>query len=494
MAEDVVRKARLSGERSSDIESLLSSMEADRNIAYADILVDIAHLVMLSRQKIIKETHAAKLLYELLTMYQSGVPDEAFNPAYEDIHAGIETLLTERTGGEAGGRLHIGRSRNDEVATCLRLCTRDIVLMQIDAVNRLRGVLLDIAGSHTSTIMPGLTHLQHAQPVTLAHHLLAYEQVFSRDFSRLWDSLKRINISPLGAAALASTGYPLDRQLSSDLLGFDGYIGNSMDAVSSRDFILEVLATDTILMTNVSRLCEELVLWSSSFVGFVSLNDAYCSTSSIMPQKKNPDVAEILRSRAGTLLGTFSSSTTIMKGLPLAYNRDMQDINPHLWLGINNIRRDIDLLAGMILTAEFNVEKMGYEAARGGTTTTELADMLVREYNIPFRTAHHIVGRAVREGDLNISTLDKAAEEYLGSSLSSIGVTAGWIDDALSVETSLSVRKLPGGPAPEVTASSLLERRGLLKQDQNMVIERKKAIIKAIDELLSQSRRIAGHE
>jgi len=492
MAKDVVRKARLSGERTSDTESLLSSMEADRNIASADLLVDLAHLVMLSRQKIINEVHAKEMLCELLIFYESGLPDEVFDPSFEDIHAGIETLLTQKTGEDAGGRLHIGRSRNDEVATCLRIQARDTILIQMEAINRLRSVLLEVAKSHTVTVMPGFTHLQHAQPVTLAHHMLAYESMFSRDFSRLSDAFIRTNLSPLGAAALASTGYPLDRELTAVFLGFNGYLGNSMDAVSSRDFIQELLAADTILMTNVSRLCEELVIWSSSFVRFVTLDDAYCSTSSIMPQKKNPDVAEILRSRAGTLLGTFSSATTIMKGLPLAYNRDMQDINPHLWSGINNIRRDIDLLAGMIRTAGFNRERMAVEAAHGGTTTTELADMLVREYNLPFRTAHHIVGRAVREGDLSLSTLDKAAMEFLGSSLSSLGVTAAWIEDALSVETSLSVRNLPGGPAPDITSLSINERGMQLKQDENMTNMKKEAIFKAREDLLSQARRIAG--
>ncbi|MDD1723503.1 MAG: argininosuccinate lyase, partial [Methanospirillum sp.] len=317
MTRDVVRMARLSGERSGNAESLLCSMEADRNISAADVLVDMAHLTMLTSQKIITETHAKTLMRELLRMHESGVPDEAYDPSYEDIHAGIETILTRNTGGDAGGRLHIGRSRNDEVATCLRIRTRDIVLDQLEAIIRLRETFLDVAGNHTDTVMPGFTHLQHAQPITLAHHLLAFEQVFSRDFCRLYDGLGRVNQSPLGAAALASTGYPLDRDLTAGFLGFFGVVENSMDAVASRDFIEEILASDTILMINVSRICEELVLWSSSFVRFVTLDDAYCSTSSIMPQKKNPDVAEILRSRSGTLLGAFVSVATIMKGLPM---------------------------------------------------------------------------------------------------------------------------------------------------------------------------------
>ncbi len=491
MTRYVVRKARLSGERKEDIESLLSSMEADRNIASSDVLVDMAHLVMLTRQRIVNETHAKTLMRELLEMYESGVPIDAYDPSCEDIHAGIETVLTKKTGGDAGGRLHIGRSRNDEVATCLRIRTRDTILDQLEAVNRLRTALLEVADDHVRTVMPGFTHLQHAQPVTLAHHLLAYEQMFARDFDRLFDALRRVNYSPLGAAALASTGYPLDREYTAKLLGCNGYLENSMDAVASRDFAEEILACDTILLVNISRFCEELILWSSSFVQFVILDDRYCSTSSIMPQKKNPDVAEILRSRVGTILGTFVSAATIMKGLPMAYNRDMQDLNPHLWRGISDIRRDVDLLAGMIASARFNTSRMAEEAGKGGTTTTELADTLVREYNIPFRTAHHIVGRAVRDGSLDLVTLDKAAEEFHGKTLSSLGITEEKIESALSVTTSLSVRSLPGGPAPDAVKKSLAGRKKELEKDIEMITDKKSRINESINELLTHARRIA---
>ena len=491
MTRDVVRKARLSGERTEDIESLLSSMEADRNIASSDVLVDMAHLVMLTRQQIVHEDHAKTLMKELLCMYESGVPAEAFDPSYEDIHAGIETILTRKTGGDVGGRLHIGRSRNDEVATCLRIRTRDIILDQLEALTRLRSVLLSVPADHITTVMPGFTHLQHAQPVTLAHHLLAYEQMFSRDFDRLFDALRRVNCSPLGSAALASTGYPLDRPFTADLLGFDRILVNSMDAVASRDFAEETLACDTMLLTNISRFCEELIIWSSAFVQFVNLDDRYCSTSSIMPQKKNPDVAEILRSRAGTILGSFVSAITIVKGLPMAYNRDLQDLNPHLWRGITGVRRDIDLLAGMVESATFNRERMAEEAGRGGTTTTELADTLVREFNIPFRTAHHIVGKAVKDGSLDLVTLDRGAEKFYGKTLSSLGVTQKNIDSALSVSTSLSVRKLPGGPAPDAVLDALAERRKELEKDIELICDKKTQISASLHELLTQARRIA---
>ena len=232
-------------------------------------------------------------------MHDEGIPEEVFDDRFEDIHAGIESILIESAGVEIGGRLHIGRSRNDEVATCIRIKLREELLKQMAALLKVRKVLIALAGQHKDSVMPGFTHLQHAQPTTLAHHLLAYEQAFSRDFDRLRDAYTRVNLSPLGAAAFASTGYPVNRDYTASLLGFDGLVTNTMDAVATRDFALETLADLSILMANISRLCEELIIWSTSFVKFVSLDDAFCSTSSIMPQKKNPDTAEIMRAKSG---------------------------------------------------------------------------------------------------------------------------------------------------------------------------------------------------
>lgn len=488
---DVVRQGRLGGERTRDIETFLSSMEADRNIAEPDLLVDMAHLLMLVRQEIVPQEIGTALMKPLIRMYREGVPDEAFDDQYEDIHAGIESGLTAEAGAEAGGRLHIGRSRNDEVATCIRIKTRSEVFEQLHAIIRLRRVLIIRAREHINAIMPGFTHLQHAQPTTLAHHLLAYEQAFGRDFSRLSDSLSRVNLSPLGAAAFASTGYPIDRSMTAQLLGFDGIVLNTMDAVAGRDTAGEVLAADTILLTTLSRFCEELVIWSSAFVRFVDLDEIYCSTSSIMPQKKNPDVAEILRSRAGSLLGEFVSAITITKGLPMSYNRDLQDLNPHLWRGITGIRRDIDLLAGMIRTARFNTGRMAEEAGRGFSTATELADQLVRQYGLPFRTAHHIVGHAVRDGSINLETLDTAAVEVTGTSLSSRGLTQAEVDDALDTAGGVDIRRWPGGPAPSAILKALQEREQVLADDEESLIKRLAKVEEAIAGLIREAKRIA---
>nr|WP_319540075.1 argininosuccinate lyase [uncultured Methanospirillum sp.] len=487
---DVIRQGRLGGERTHDIESFLSSMEADRFIAEPDLLVDMAHLLMLNRQGIVTDEIATALMKPLLRMFQEGVPAEAFDDQYEDIHAGIESGLTREAGAEAGGRLHIGRSRNDEVATCIRIRTRTEIFEQLHALIRLRRVLITRAREFSSAIMPGFTHLQHAQPTTLAHHLLAYEQAFGRDFSRLSDALARVNLSPLGAAAFASTGYPIDRAMTAEFLGFDGLVLNTMDAVAGRDTAGEILAADTILLTTLSRFCEELVIWSSAFVRFVDLHEIYCSTSSIMPQKKNPDVAEILRSRAGSLLGEFVSAITITKGLPMSYNRDLQDLNPHLWRGISGIRRDIDLLAGMIRTARFDTGRMAEEAGKGFSTATEVADQLVRQYGIPFRTAHHIVGHAVRQGTMDLKTLDEAAVEVTGASLSSRGLTQTIIDDALDPVAGVKIRRWPGGPADSATEEAISEREKILAEDEAALIRRVTRVEEAIARLIREAKRI----
>jgi len=489
MKKDVVRLGRLSGERSEELMQFLSSMQADRSIAGADILVDIAHVLMLKKQKIIKDAVAKRLLKALLKLHDRGIPEEAFDDRFEDVHAGIESLLVGSTGPETGGRLHIGRSRNDEVAACIRIRVRDDLLRQMEDLVKLRGALLAIAEEHTGTVMPGFTHLQHAQPTTLAHYLLAYEQAFSRDFDRLAEAYTRVNLCPLGAAAFASTGYPVNRELTAKLLGFDGLLLNTMDAVATRDFALEVLADLTISMTNISRLCEELVLWSSSFVRFIALDDAFCSTSSIMPQKKNPDTAEIMRAKTGSVTGTLAAATMIVKGLPMSYNRDLQELTPHLLRGIRDAGICTRLLTAMLLTADFNREKMAREAGKGFSTATDLADSLVRAYGIPFRTAHSIVGRAVQKGSLDVATLDSAAEEVgAGFSLSQKGLSQAQVDKALSVSYSLSLRKSPGGPAPVATKGAVRERRKQLAKDTAKTEEKSSKTAKAKERLIADAR------
>ena len=493
MRTDVVRLGRLSGERTGEMMHFLSSMRADRCIADADVLVDIAHVLMLDKQKIIDRDITKQLIPALLELFDEGIPEEVFDDRFEDVHAGIETLLIETVGVDVGGRMHMGRSRNDEVATCIRIKLRDELLKQMAALLKVREVLVALSEKHTETVMPGFTHLQHAQPTTLAHHLLAYEQMYSRDFDRLKDAYVRVNLSPLGAAAFASTGYPINRELTAHLLGFDGLVTNTMDAVAGRDFALEVLADLSILMANTSRLCEELIIWSTSFVKFVSLDDAFCSTSSIMPQKKNPDTAEIMRAKTGSVFGAFTGAMITVKGLPMSYNRDLQELTPNIWRGMRDVKECLRLLIDMLASANFDTERMKEEAGKGFSTATELADTLVRNYGLPFRTAHNIVGRAVQKGSLSLATLDEAALELnAGISLAAKGLTQVKIDEVLDATYSVALRKAPGGPAPFATKIALDERKKQLDKDSAMIDERLAKLSKAKDELIKNARRLVA--
>jgi argininosuccinate lyase len=471
----------------------LSSMRSDRYIADADLLVDLAHVLMLKKQKIIDRDNAQKLISALLVLFDEGIPDEVFADHFEDIHAGIESLLIESVGADAGGRMHMGRSRNDEVATCIRIKLREELLKQMSALIKVREVLVALAALHIDTIMPGFTHMQHAQPTTLAHHLLAYEQAFSRDFDRLKDTYVRVNMSPLGAAAFASTGYPISREYTASLLGFEGLVTNTMDAVATRDFALEALADLSIMMTTASRLCEELIIWSTSFVKFVTLDDAFCSTSSIMPQKKNPDTAEIMRAKSGSVFGSFASAILTVKGLPMSYNRDLQELTPHLWRGVQDTKESLRLLIDMLSSAAFDTERMKEEAGKGFSTATELADMLVRAYGLPFRTAHTIVGRAVQKGDLSLSTLEDAARDVGGGiSLKEKGLTQQIIDDALDVPNSIGLRKTPGGPAPFAVRIALDERRKQLDADSTDIDRSLAKLSTAKESLIAKARRLVA--
>ena len=489
---DVVRRGRLAGERTGEMTHFLSSMNADRCIADADILVDMAHVLMLHKQRIIGEDTAGTLLRALLEFYDHGIPEAAFDEGFEDIHAGIESLLIEISGEDAGGRLHIGRSRNDEVATCIRIRLREDITRQMTILIRIRQVLLELAGVHVDTIMPGFTHFQHAQPTTLAHHLLAHESAFMRDYQRLFQALFRVNRSPLGAAAFASTGYPINREYTSALLGFDGLVVNTMDAVSARDFVLETLGHLSIMMTHASRLCEELILWSSRFVEFVSLDDAFCSTSSIMPQKKNPDTAEIMRAKTASVSGAFIAASGTLKALPMSYNRDLQELSLSLWRGIRDAKHSSGLLAEMLATATFNKELMREEAGRGYSTSTDLADMLVRRLSLPFRTAHSIVGRAVQKGGLDLSTLDAASVEITGKTLTSQGLSEREVKEALDVESAIALRKAPGSPSPTATKSSIQEQGMVLEREKDELEKINESYSEAISALIRDARRVAS--
>ncbi len=490
MSGDLVRRGRLSGPRPEVVTEYLSSMDTDRWIALADIRVDIAHLLMLDRQGIVSRETSSAVMTELIGMYENGIPESAFDQQFEDIHAGIEAHIIASAGMQHGGRLHMGRSRNDEVATCIRVRLREEILDQLKGLLCLRSTLLDIADANRNTIMPGFTHLQHAQPTTLAHYMLSYEHAFGRDFERLADAYMRVNRCPLGSAAFASTGYPIDRAYTAGLLGFPDLSLNTMDAVSARDFALEAVAACTIMMSTMSRLCEELILWSSSFVEFVTLDDAYCSTSSIMPQKKNPDTAEIMRGKAGAVAGAFTAALMTVKGLPMSYNRDLQDLTPSLRRAVFEAGRAVKIAAGMLATATFHPDRMRAEAGRGFSTATDLADLLVRNYGLAFRESHNIVGRAVKKGSVDLASLDEAAMEITGTTLSVRGLTQAAITEALDPAYSVSVRRAAGGPAPEAVAAQLVSRREAMTEDEAWVVDEQSRLAEAESVMLRQAREL----
>jgi len=425
-------------------------MEADKRIFDADIEVDKAHVVMLKEQGIIKESECFAILAGLDKIKKEGI--SALDTSYEDVHIALEARLIELAGEETGGRMHSGRSRNDEVAACIRLTLRRELIDLMEETHDLVTALIGIAGKHHETIMPGYTHTQHAQPTTLAHHLLAHANALQRDLERINGAYERTNQNPLGAAAFASTGFPVDRERTAELLGFDSVIENSMDAVSTRDFVIESLGCFSNLMTNLSRMAEELVLWNSSEFGFIELDDRYSSTSSIMPQKKNPDIAELLRAKTGTVHGALMSVLTICKALPYSYNRDLQEATPHLWRATDSVRSSVRMAHGMAGTMKINKEKMRKEAGVGFTTATELADTIVRATGIPFRTAHHIVGSIAKTGKTpTLSMLDELSSNIIHEKLSERGLSDKDIKEALDPVENIRRRAVIGGPAPKET-------------------------------------------
>lgn len=393
---DILRSGRL-GATDEEVADFLSSFESDERIFGADIDVGRAHVVMLAEQGIVSHEDAAAILDALDEVEEAGF--DALDDSYEDVHPAIEAAVTERVGEDVGGRLHTARSRNDEVATCIRVALRDELLGAMRDVLALRSALVERAEETDDWLVSGYTHLQRAQPTTVGHHLLSYEAALERDLSRLVDAYERTNVCPLGSAAFAGTSFDIDRDRTASLLGFDSPTRNSMDGVAARDFAVESVAAALNVSVTLSRLCEDLVLWSSHEFGFVEFDDAYASTSSIMPQKKNPDTAELARGKTATVQGALVGIATNLKGLPAAYNRDLQEATGHVWDAFDASRSSARVLAGVIETAEFDRDA-AEETTRGGFVgATELADTLVRETGIAFRTAHRIVASVARDNE-----------------------------------------------------------------------------------------------
>lgn len=376
------------------VEQFGASISFDHQLAKFDLMGSLAHVQMLGQTGILSLEEAEQIQDGLKALLQDLEAGELhFDIANEDIHMNMEVLLTEKIGPLAG-KLHTARSRNDQVATDMHLYLKEQLGHVLDKLANLNGVLLDLAEKHVETIMPGYTHLQHAQPISLAHHLMAYYNMFQRDSERFAFNLKHTDLSPLGAAALAGTTFPIDRQLSSDLLGFQKPYTNSLDAVSDRDFILEFLSNASILMMHMSRFCEEIINWCSFEYQYVSLSDSFSTGSSIMPQKKNPDMAELIRGKTGRVYGHLLGLLTVMKSLPLAYNKDLQEDKEGMFDTVETILNSLDVLAGMLSSMQVHKVKMQQSTENDFSNATELADYLA-EKGLPFREAHEIVGKLV---------------------------------------------------------------------------------------------------
>jgi len=466
---------RFKGATSAVVEQFTESISFDHVLAPYDISASIAHCRMLGRQEIITKNDARRIekaLREIGREIKDGTLD--MDPRFEDIHMCIEARLIEKIG-PVGGKLHTGRSRNDQVATDVNLYVRDAILNTLALLIDLDRAFVDLARDNLDVVLPGFTHLQHAQPVLLSHHLLAYHEMLMRDCERLESCYQRVNRLPLGAGALAGTPYPVDRNYVAELLGYPAVTANSMDTVSDRDHLIEFSSAASIIMMHLSRFCEELILWSTPEFGFVAISDAFCTGSSIMPQKKNPDVPEIVRGKTGRVYGNLMSLLTLMKSLPLTYNRDLQEDKERLFDTVQTVQASLQVFAPMLKELRFNREAMAAAVQGGFLTATDLADYLAQG-GMPFRSAHEVVGRIVahcEKADIKLWDLDLPALKKFSSAF---GADA---PACLSVDASVQSRKSQGGTAPARVRSAVRSAGKLLMRCERFV-ERESDKVKSL--------------
>jgi len=437
------------------VEAFTASVGFDRRMYKQDIAGSIAHASMLAKVGVLTEAEC-KLIVDGLKAIELDIENGQFNwsVSLEDVHMNIEARLTDRIGA-VGKKLHTGRSRNDQVATDIRLYLRDEIDLIAAELLRLQGALLDLATTHAETIMPGFTHLQTAQPITFGHHLLAWFEMLQRDRERLTDCRKRVNVMPLGAAALAGTTYPIDRNETARLLGFAGIAENSLDAVSDRDFAIEFTSAAALMLMHMSRFSEELILWSAAQFGFIELGEGFCTGSSIMPQKKNPDVPELIRGKSGRIFGHLMGLLTLMKSQPLAYNKDNQEDKEPLFDTIDNLKGCLRVFADMVPNIQVNKARMYQAAQQGFATATDLADYLVRK-GVAFRDAHEIVGQAVRYGIEHHKDLSEMSLDELRQFSETIDTD---VFKVLTLEGSVAARNHLGGTAPQQVKAAIERAR-----------------------------------
>jgi argininosuccinate lyase len=465
-----------------DVANFTSSIKDDARLLDAIVAINKAHVVMLAEQRILTKKDAAVLL---LTLEKAS--DFQLDGSMEDVHMAVEELVLKEAGSEAGGNLHIGKSRNDQVATAIRMALRNELLTLMRSLSHVQEHLAEVAEDHLETVILEYTHLQPAQPVTFAHYLLSYVDAFQRDMQRLQDAYTRVNLCPLGAGALATTSFPIDRDRTAMLLGFKGLLENSIDAVGSRDFILETLAAITLADVNLSRFAEDLIIWSSPDFGVVDLPDEFSSTSSIMPQKKNPEVLEVIRARASHVLGNFVAATATVKSLPSTYNLDFQEITPKLWESIDSLRASLDMVHKLAPKLKVTTD-VSDRALKSFVAATELANLLVRKYGVPFRSAHKVVGALVKTltdkkmtfADATPKLLAKAAEESAGIKLLVKAEDIKALADPLRLVEACSVK---GGPAPAEVKRALCEREKLVLLTKSNISKMDKELGEAENQL-----------
>jgi len=484
----LLRGGRIGSARK-DVVEFTASIKSDKKLLEAVIKINEAHVAMLMEQEIINQQHGAKLLQALTELD----PEMKLDPSVEDVHLAVEEEVNKKVGLETGGNLHIAKSRNDQVATAIRMALRTNLLELMNLVVKLQDSLTELAEKHTETLVPAYTHLHPAQPVTFAHILVSYVDALERSLKRLEETYPRVNLCPMGAGAIATTSFPINRDRTAELLGFSKVLENSIDAVGSRDFILETLANLTLLAIDVSRIVEDLILWSSPDFGIVDLPESFAFTSSIMPQKKNPDVLEVIRARMSQVLGNFVASATTMKALPSGYNLDLQEITPKLWESIETVAASVDILSK--LAKNLNVNKNVFsKPILKFATTTELANLLVKKYNVPFRTSHKIVGALVKTlldkklalSDLTPELLNKTAEDSAGIALA---VKLADIKDSIDPQKFVESHKTMGGPAPAEVKRMLKNRKQLTSQSKMSLKEQKSRLEEADSQLKSVVQR-----
>ncbi|WP_321529157.1 argininosuccinate lyase [Sedimenticola selenatireducens] len=461
MSDKKLWSGRFSEPTDAFVEAFTASVEFDQRLYRYDIQGSIAHATMLAKSGILTEAERGSIisgLERIQARIESGQFD--WSVELEDVHMNVESHLT-RAIGDAGKKLHTGRSRNDQVATDIRLYLRDEIEIIRSEILRLQQALLDTAEREAETIMPGFTHLQTAQPVTFGHHLMAWFEMLDRDRERLADCNKRVNVMPLGSAALAGTTYPIDRHYTAQLLGFERPSENSLDAVSDRDFAIEFSAAAALIMMHLSRMSEELIIWSSAQFNFVDLSDSFCTGSSIMPQKKNPDVPELVRGKTGRIFGHLIGLLTLMKGQPLAYNKDNQEDKEPLFDTVDNLKGSLKVFADMIPAITCKPQSMREAAMKGFATATDLADYLVRK-GTPFRDAHEVVGKAVALGVSKGCDLADLSLEELRSFSSQIDDD---VFEVLTLEGSVAARNHIGGTAPAQVRAAIARARQRLASE-----------------------------